>query len=51
MTSEQHTYTPGNIFLLEQGETMLARGAPGENRTRDLLNSRSDALTTEPPEL
>ena len=33
---------------------MLARGnenflAPGENRTRDLPNSRSDVLTTEPP--
>ena len=23
-TSEQHTYTPGNIFLLEEGEAMLA---------------------------
>ena len=35
---------------------MLARGnenfrAPGENRTRDLPNSRSDVLTTEPPGL
>ena len=35
---------------------MLARGnenfrAPGENRTRDPSNTRSDVLTTEPPGL
>ena len=55
-TCEQHTYIPGNIFLLEKGETMLALGsetfrAPVENRTKDLPNSRSDVLTTEPPGL
>ena len=51
--SSTHTL-PVNIFNLEGGETMLARDnenfrAPGENRTRDLLNTRSDVLTTEPP--
>ena len=45
---------PVNIFNLEGGETILGRdnenfSAPGENRTRDPPNTRSDVLTTEPP--
>ena len=53
---EQHTFTSSELFHLEEGETMLARGnenfrAPGENRTRDLPHTRSDVLTTEPPGL
>ena len=35
LVSSTHNYTPGNIFHLEEGETMLVRGmksfvAPGE---------------------
>ena len=44
---------PVNIFLLEEGETLLARGnenfrVPYENRTLYLPHTRSDVLTTEP---
>ena len=39
-TSEQHTYTPGNIFLLEEGEaTLYARLG---QRKFSCPNSRSD---------
>ena len=53
-TSEQHTFS--EHFHLEEEETMLARGnenfrARGENRTRDLPQTRSHVLTTEPPGL
>ena len=53
LMSSTHTL-PVNIFNLEGGETMLARDnenyrAPGEDRTRDPPNTRSDVLTTEPP--
>ena len=53
LMSSRHTL-PVNNFNLEGGETMLARDnenyrAPGENRTRDPPNTRSDVLTTEPP--
>ena len=51
--SSKHTL-PVNIFNLEREDTMLAWDnenyrAPGENRTRDPPNTRSDVLTTEPP--
>ena len=49
-------YTSSEHFHFEEGETMLARGnenfrAPGENRTRDPPNTRSEVLTNEPPGL
>ena len=44
---EQHTFTSSELFHLEEGETMLARGnenfrAPGENRTRDLSHAEKN---------